>query len=264
MFKYIKKIYNRKLHHAFRKSCAKGNIKFAMKIYELEGINIHENNDLAFILSCEHGQMEIAKWLYSLGGVNIHIYSDHPFITSCRNGHLEVAKWLYTLGNIDIHSYDDYAFELSCEKGHLEVAKWLYGLGDIDIHTYNDEIFKLCCVKEQIEIVKWLCTLCGDYKIEIVDNKITKFNITNSLEDVDGIKNYDKIIDKMNIKINHNKEECSICFDTDRRNIQSVCKHNFCVECIFEWIYVNKKNTCPYCRQQLIICKNDDYSIKID
>lgn len=46
--------------------------------------------------------------------------------------------------------------------------------------------------------------------------------------------------------------ECPICFEviTDKRNItKTICGHNFCKDCLNEWIEWD--NTCPLCREVL-------------
>jgi len=47
--------------------------------------------------------LEIAKWLYDLGKnisslIDIHANNEDAFISACDGNHLEVAKWLYDLG----------------------------------------------------------------------------------------------------------------------------------------------------------------------
>lgn len=116
------------------------------------GIDIHMDEESAFIASCANGRLKVAKWLLLLDFPNISIHADRgaAFRYSCANGHLKVAKWLYRICNDpndrtlkfyrDNYAYaiqplltdmDDtrfkyeYAFEHSYKNGHSKVTNWL-------------------------------------------------------------------------------------------------------------------------------------------
>jgi hypothetical protein len=70
--------------------------------------------------------LEVAQWLLSLGGVNIHSDDELAFVGACGSGHLEVAQWLFSLGGVDIHVGDDEAFRWACDCMPAEGAgRWL-------------------------------------------------------------------------------------------------------------------------------------------
>ncbi len=64
------------------------------------------------------------------------------------------------------------------------------------IRANKDEAFRWCCKNGYIEVAQWLQTLCDDYKIEIINNKITKYWIGDIMEEL--IKNIDFIIETKN------------------------------------------------------------------
>ena len=47
------------------------------------------------------------------------------------------------------------------------------------------------------------------------------------------------------------KENCAICFNelkTLKKTKKLNCSHKFCNDCIFKWLYIEQKETCPLCR----------------
>ena len=51
----------------------------------------------------------------------------------------------------------------------------------------------------------------------------------------------------------YNNMECVICYDPVSEYLKFVCKHPICFVCWNELMKIN--NTCPMCRQQLIVVK---------
>lgn len=45
-------------------------------------------------------------------------------------------------------------------------------------------------------------------------------------------------------------EECPICLELQRVCVKLDCGHNFCRECIVEWMHIS--NTCPLCKKNYI------------
>jgi hypothetical protein len=169
------KLYNSTIgimccNEAFRESCCEGQIDVAKWLYSLGGIS---SVDFGFIFQviCYRGYIEMAKWLHSLGRIDIHADDDSAFLWSCAGGCVEIAKWLHSLGGINIHVHHDRAFRHSCREGHIEMVKWLHSLGGINVNAIDDHAFRGSCRNGHIEVVKWL--LCDVYKSDLSsgDNK---------------------------------------------------------------------------------------------
>ena len=150
------------------------------------------------------------------------------FIDACKIGNLNRAIELKD--DVNIHANNDEAFRLSCEDGHIEVAKWLYTLDSII------------------------------YELEIENNRIIKWNIKDKWHDINEalkMNDTDTILEKLNIvnTINLNKvDDCLICHESDYKQIQLSCKHNYCVKCIISWAITSKQKNyckCPYCMKRI-------------
>jgi hypothetical protein len=89
-----------------------------------------------------------------------------------------------------------------------------------------------------LEVVQWLQSL---------------FPEKYSFQRENGRINYQVMKAKRTIqnKITMEKEQivkCAIC-DDNLSDVQTDCKHLFCEYCITIWL--DKSNTCPYCREEI-------------
>lgn len=146
---------------AFVRAIANGHVETAKWLYTLGGVNGHVDGDFAFRRMCSLGLLEGAQWLWSsLGDIDIHADEDDAFISACTNGHLDVARWLATLDpDTDTHVDDDTPFVEACAAGHLSVAAWLHSVGGVNIHARNDAAFVLACGNGHLHLAKWLWSL---------------------------------------------------------------------------------------------------------
>lgn len=107
----------------FLYACKIGKLNICIWIYELNLINIHDNNEYAFGVASTHGKINVAKWIYCLNEDNIYVDGEKIFSETCKNGHLNAVRWLYSLPEIDIN------IEQSLQKAQLynrvETIKWL-------------------------------------------------------------------------------------------------------------------------------------------
>lgn len=102
--------------------------------------------------SIKYSHLEVARWLHKVG-INIHYDNDHAFIYSCLHGHLEIAQWLHK-ADADIHAHDDQAFIYSCDYNRPRVAEWLCSLCDeYYIEVVDDQITKW-------KFIDWFDILC--------------------------------------------------------------------------------------------------------
>jgi hypothetical protein len=99
----------------------------------------------------------------------------------------------------------------------------------------------------------WLASLCNDYYIDVNEyGHILEWKIKSDLDSLLENKEYDKIADKLNIKIEDENDKCSICF-SDNYNFITSCKHYFCFECFLIWYVKHNKTECCYCKQDIEI-----------
>ena len=81
--------------NVFLSACCEGKLKVAQWLYSLGGFEDDINS--AFNIVCDYGYLNIAKWLYSLGNIDIHAEEDEAFINSCISDHPKVSKWLSSI-----------------------------------------------------------------------------------------------------------------------------------------------------------------------
>ena len=153
-----------------------------------------------------------------------------------------ISKWLLLIKpDINISAENDEAFREACSYGHTDIAKWLLLIKpDIDISVENDEAFREACLNGYTDVAKWFIELNPQkYVVEIINGKITSFQINKTLSLLSEIINLNEI------------KECAICY-IEQSNIITNCNHEFCHRCINLWYTVNKN--CPYCRTLLTNC----------
>ena len=223
--------------------CAHGNLKIAKLLLKLNKfIDISAYNNKAFNYACCNGNLEVAKWLFEISQtIDIFENNEEAFIDACRNGHLKIAKWLFEINpTIDISSFNK-LFINACRNGHLEIAKWLFEMKPtIDISANDNDAFISACENKHFEVAKWFTSINSLYYVKIENNNIISYRIKQPL----SINN--EITKKLK-DINDNI--CPICKQEDV-TIQTECEHNYCLECITEWVQRVNKN-CPYCRKEI-------------
>jgi hypothetical protein len=282
------------IYYKFIKACRNGDLYIMKRLYnDNNDINIYFNNGEIYKVALSINNNDIVNWLFEISNakiyynaslkqniflnallnnklelakflvdqVDIHFSNDIALINSCYFGNLESVKWLMSLDDKpDIHIDSESPFMLACQGGRIEIIKWMMTLDDKpNIRIKDDEAFKNACFdwKPNIEVAKLLVSLCSDYYIKIIGGKIERYEINNRLEYLFETKQYNKIIDKLNIKINNNliirpEDKCAICF-SENYNFISSCNHTFCLECFLTWYIVHEKTTCSYCIQHINI-----------
>ena len=79
------------------------------------------------------------------------------------------------------------------------------------------------------------------------DSKIEKSSFLNLLEQN---QNLIKENERLRNKYEKSEDRCPICLENVDNYIVTVCNHKFCNDCFIPW--VQKENTCPVCRYNLI------------
>ncbi len=250
---------------------------------ETDIYSCNEYDENAIMVSCIHKKFEILK-LLSKTKKKFRFFNK-DLICACIGGNLDIVKYIL---NFKKHKFSDetfnIAFSYACQNGHYNVVKYLLLIKNIDICFDNHYAFKKACETQtktmfyehqSIDVINLLVELVPFYKYEIIKNKHNKSNH----------KYKPIILDNLNLKNTikiSNIDDCSICY-SNKSNILTNCKHQFCDKCIYNWTmniydfnvynididshnnpyeaftgneyFNNKHATCPYCREILIFNK---------
>jgi hypothetical protein len=91
-------------------------------------------------------------------------------------------------------------------------------------------------------VAQWLHSLRPElYSLTFTNKKITNFQIVPSFlqyfeETVQLTKEEDTI--------------CPICSE-NCVTVQTKCRHNYCKDCLHNWLLASSTHTCPYCRDPI-------------
>ena len=110
-------------------------------------------------------------------------------------------------------------------------------------------LYQLCCGNHSV---------CGDLKYyykkycphSYEDNEITEYEIDYDSEfQIEEVVKQEVEIKKVPTfsNVNHYPIYCSICQDDKTNTVKVDCGHNFCKECIMEYMKIGKE--CPNCRE---------------
>lgn len=142
-----------------------------------------------FIIVCDQGFITYAKSLIDRYKINIHFNEEAAFIWSCQKGHLEIAQWLVDLGekcgygHIDICTCNYLAFNLSFYCYQPIICKWLIDLGEkhgyskIDIHAaFNNHhtILNFDYKNGHNDLLKWLIDLGENHGYGKLNSELIK------------------------------------------------------------------------------------------
>lgn len=120
-----------------------------------------------------------------------------------------------------------------------------YCTNNRNINTYLKIIENVIDDKNIIEIN--LECLKLEYEEFKKDSKIEKSSFINLLEQN---KNLIQENERLRNKYENSEDRCPICLENVDEYIVTVCNHKFCNDCFIPWI--QKENTCPVCRYNLI------------
>jgi ankyrin repeat protein len=276
---------------AFRLCCKYGHIKIALWLYEIsDKIDIHAENDNAFISCCMNGHLMIAKWLFKLSEnmnstINIHMNEEYILRRSCHNNDYDIVKWLLDTSEeinslINIHVDSEYAFRVCCPSGNITIINLLLEFSKkhkspIDVRICNDYAFIEACKNDQVNVVKILCSLCDNYWVKILNNRIIDYKVlSDETVAIKVLSVYRKIMDNIdnsnmlqkyfqNSK-SHSDEVCTICFSKNETAMLNFrCKlngnmydHCYCMNCFFKWYWMKEREKKCVCCYAAIDLKN--------
>ena len=160
---------------------------------------------------------------------------------------------------------------------YMNIFKFLLGCNDITFPLYenskviyiNNIMYAFDDNKNDNINIKEKSALIKSGKLEIgVQNYINKLKLVNInkfceimnalYETTISRQTYVNMMDKINMAVEFDNLECSICFGTftQEETLFTECGHHYCIGCILENLEYN--NNCPMCRNELSI-KNLHY-----
>jgi hypothetical protein len=272
MFNWIFKLYNKDVLHTHNdfiivSLCRANKTKILEYILEYE-FNCDIINK-CFEIICNNNNIIIAKKIYEKFNITDNIIND-IYISSYDSYYSqEMREWLLSLNKININTINKVFIKIIKHNNINEINNFLIKYKP-NIRYNNDEGYIYACENNMWNIADLLTCFCDDYELEriFLSNKIGEeyvnigeeyvWKIKNGIHELLENKEYDKIVEKLNIKIDNDiidmSNNCSICF-TEGYNFISSCKHYFCIECFMIWYINNNKKECSYCKQEIDIEK---------
>jgi len=133
----------------FKTACYNDQLNIAKWIYSFNNIYLHNPDYVVFPKVCGFGYHNTAKWLYSLD-IDIHVDNDEAFILSCQCGQLDMAKWIYSLGGVNIYDKMHCAYRMATYMKHLDVARYLHKL-DPTVYANNPKFLGIYSINAMNE-----------------------------------------------------------------------------------------------------------------
>lgn len=216
-------------------------------------LNINKNSMLKY--SLEGNKMDIVKLLLlHLNEITIkrviHLYEGCLLKILLYNNNREMLILLDKY--IDIEILDNIikknVLKTLLKYENIEILEYINTRIDLKKKISND-LFKNVCKLKKILSIKYLKDINNNYDYLKKNGEIIPI-IKNSLEYYYENKNYNKLIELLNIDVIKKKvddiNECYICYENNGL-LKTQCNHNFCLDCILKW-YIHTKKECPYCR----------------
>lgn len=167
----------------FFQCCVENKIDDLLIVLKTHNVDIHYNNEDAFISACRNGHLEIVKILTTIymkdkryTPININICNEAAFKYACAHGKLNIVKYLtrlYKHGDykrINIHSGDECGFRNALQFHHFDVMNYLIILSKRDKKYKPIDITKTMNRNEILHSNKTMC-----YMTNLGLNKLTQF-----------------------------------------------------------------------------------------
>jgi len=269
MFNWIFKLYNKDVLH-MHNDIIIVSLCMANKTIILEYILEYEfNSDIinkCFKIICHNSNIIIAKKIYEKYNItddiinDIYLSSYHVSYDVVYYFSQEMRNWLLSLNKLNIKFINKIFIKL-IEKDNINELNNFIIKYKPNIRYNNDEGYIYACENNMWEIADLLTCFCDDYELERTMGNVNfgeyAWKIKNGIHELLENKEYDKIVERLNIKIDNDiidiSNNCSICFT--EYNFISSCKHYFCIECFMIWYINNNKKECCYCKQEIDIEK---------
>ena len=249
------------------------NIEFAeflLKLYP--NTNMNRYNDLCFRLACRYNCRNMVRWLAQFNP-DISANGNEAFHSIIGN----LENWCEDYLDIFFNNSDfmEENFQMLFNKS-LNIKQKHFPLNNViflqylrKIENSNKTYFSVMFTKQFLEevIAKYEQLFFTFKNLQTYIAQIARRNhvFLNNIawleEKINLFKLPIKLINGVVTRFIYleEKETCFICYNKDVE-IQTNCKHNFCNECIHNWM--NRKNNCPLCRTEIYQIKEILYHPK--
>jgi len=212
-------------------------------------IDIHANNEYAFLLAYANNSFDAIKYLLEFGvktnsKINIHIGSDYVICHMCSSGKIEMVKYLleYCYKINDDFSNDFYNKRLlidSCYSNNLELVKYIIE----HCEMMNNKIQLEACVRR----LQYCCSIRKPYDDNILDYLFYLMKHNYNIGEIYKYLNYDAVdiyiryyIATKNIKHTSNIDVLPISYLVNNMVYSNKEVFNCTIYVDTNYIYVNK------------------------
>lgn len=180
-----------------------------------------------------------------------------------NNALKQTAKMMFHNHHINLdlpilqHLYTTFMTVRDIEQNDHTLIKHIIGW----IDNYITLIEPISLENIKLKLI-WFVSLSDKYTITFYENNLYPPKITILCPIVQAIRdnNILEACKLLNLNIITNTEDnkpseydCTICLDKKNHSIITTCNHQFCLNCIYEWLVINRNSKCPYCRSTISI-----------
>tara|TARA_B100001057_G_C22766194_1_gene917748 strand:+ start:337 stop:1020 length:684 start_codon:yes stop_codon:yes gene_type:complete len=214
-----------------------------------DNIDEHQKNCKSSFISKEFENLIPCEICNTL--VNFDDYNDHLNTCSSPLNNMIFQNGLFSIFNIPTNNSVNYESEesqetLESDDNIVNQEEYNINLGnnnDLNNHILN--IFGNIVENIENNSFSFNSNIVNNLNLE-EDSYENLNNISESIGDVNiGVANIDKYLKNLDSKIT-----CPICCEDFNSGVETVCNHQFCKDCITEWL--NENNKCPICLYEFI------------
>lgn len=247
-------------------------IKEPIKIYKnVESKKSKKNDMIVSYDGLTSGSLPNNKYKTKLDNIESFIQTKNrgEFVNCYRKSPRETANMIC------------FILQKYCEnkEKYKEDIKWL-----LSFEYTRDEIsiFNEVCKRNLITVASTIAAMFRYYFLVGINNKkisyyYVKTKNINLFQILEIIKKYKGKMTPIFLNVSSwligmdvftNQMECPVCYDNTTKNLETKCKHSFCISCFN--VHLETKNNCPMCRHtvinnsQFIEKAYDDFDIPIN
>jgi len=150
----------------FMSACQYNHIELVIYLHENKN-NTVLNYQIPFIVCSYQGHFKLLKWLYenSEPKIDIHYDDESAFLYAIDQNHFEIAKWLQEKV-IDVCASNNHAFISACFNGRIDMCKWLYNINKDVFSREKSRLLKNAKLSKNSEVIEFIEKIQDSYEIE--------------------------------------------------------------------------------------------------